>query len=81
MFFQFFLTPHASLLIIYNMTIQHLGQQILLFLVLTISTLGLEVKVLTGMTMRGFSNQPDIGEQKIVLNSNNRFVYPSQHTA
>ena len=41
-------------------------------------TNALEVRVLTGLNMRGQANQPDSGDQKLVLNSNNRYVYPSQ---
>lgn len=52
----------------------------LALLLATIATLTntLEVRVLTGLNMRGQANQPDSGDQKLVLNSNNRYVYPSQ---
>lgn len=44
--------------------------------ILAIST-ALEVRVMTGLNMRGQVNVPDY-DQKLVINSNNRFVYPSQ---
>ena len=37
----------------------------------------LEVRVMTGLSIRGQVNIPDY-DQKLVINSNNRFVYPSQ---
>lgn len=43
-------------------------------------TLSIEVRVLTGLNMRGQTNQPDYGDQKLVINSNNRYIYPSQQT-
>ena len=41
-------------------------------------TLSVEVRVLTGMVMRGQANLPDHNDQKLVINSNNRYIYPSQ---
>lgn len=40
----------------------------------------LEIRVLTGLSMRGQANQPDYADQKLVINSNNRYIYPSQQT-
>jgi hypothetical protein len=37
----------------------------------------LEVRVLTGLGMRGQASQPDMGDQRLVLNSNNRNIYPT----
>ena len=50
---------------------------ILVAVTLLISAAAVEVRVLTGLNMRGQVNQPDY-DQKVVLNSNNRFIYPSQ---
>jgi len=36
-----------------------------------------EVRVLTGLNMRGQTNVID-SDQRLVLNSNNRYIYPSQ---
>lgn len=41
------------------------------------TTLAVEVRVLTGMNIRGQVTQPD-HDQKLVINSNNRYVYPHQ---
>jgi len=45
---------------------------------LVITANGIEVRVLTGMVMRGQTNLPDYSDQKIVINSNNRYIYPAQ---
>lgn len=47
---------------------------------LLVSSSALEVRVLTGLGLRGQANQPDYGEQKLVINSNGRYLYPSQQT-
>jgi hypothetical protein len=50
-----------------------------LFLICLVSTTyGIEVRVLTGMVMRGQTNLPDHNDQKLVINSNNRYIYASQ---
>lgn len=50
-------------------------------IVLTLSGIhSLEIRVLTGLTMRGQANQPDFADQKLIINSNNRYVYPTQQT-
>lgn len=51
-----------------------------LLLALAGSMAALEVRVLTGLGLRGQANQPDYGEQKLVINSNGRYLYPTQQT-
>jgi hypothetical protein len=50
----------------------------LLLTCLVITANGIEVRVLTGMVMRGQANLPDHSDQKLVINSNNRYIYPAQ---
>lgn len=50
----------------------------LISICLLTATHGLEVRVLTGMVMRGQPNLPDHSDQKLVINSNNRYIYPAQ---
>ena len=52
----------------------------IIFLSITIitTTSALEIRVLTGLNMKGGVNQPDFTDQKLVINSNNRYIYPSQ---
>jgi hypothetical protein len=50
----------------------------LLMICLVISAKGIEVRVLTGMVMRGQTNLPDHSDQKLIINSNNRYIYPAQ---
>ena len=52
-------------------------QVAILLVVLATLVSALEVRVLTGINMRGQMSPPDSSDQKIVLNSNNRYVYPS----
>ena len=49
---------------------------ILIAAIITI-TGAVEVRVLTGLNMRGQTNVID-SDQRLVLNSNNRYIYPSQ---
>lgn len=50
----------------------------LLLICLVSRAKGIEVRVLTGMVMRGQTSLPDHNDQKLVINSNNRYIYPSQ---
>ena len=51
---------------------------VLLLATLIVGLNSMEVRVLTGLNMRGMANQPDYGNQKLTVNSNNKYVYPSQ---
>lgn len=55
----------------------HTFHVLLTVLLLSFPALSVEIRVMTGLNMKGMANQPDYGEQKLVLNSNNRYIYPT----
>lgn len=54
-----------------------LSLHVILIATIIAVTGAVEVRVLTGLNMRGQTNVID-SDQRLVVNSNNRYIYPSQ---